>query len=241
MRRASSTASTASRRALSAATSCARSVASETAASSSARRRPCPGVALSTPTLTTSRGAGNRTIIECQKALCPSRPGAKRPGLLAGGWEKTRTEQVDLRDTVGAHVYECHLLDDLGWLPLAAHLETPAESASGPDPFATGVEDDELGGTGEPALETPRDLGSSRTQLRSSRQQHPCLRRRRQAVREPFEVAQRESGKEKVWCGLVNHVAQGSGGAVDLASTVRSIFGCGRLPLAGDSREPQAG
>ena len=122
--------------------------------------------------------------------------------------KKSRAQQVDPGNALGTHIDERDLLDDLRRSVATSQPEPPHEAAARADRLATRIEDDEVGGRREPSLESPRDLVASGSHFKTTRQMHPRMGRRRQAVGEPLEVAQREGSEEEIQRGLVDHAAK---------------------------------
>ena len=103
--------------------------------------------------------------------------------------EESRTEHVNLGNSVGSHVDERDLFDDLAGLSVPAQTEAPVEPVPSPDLFVTGLQHLEVGGAGEPAFEAPGDLVTSRAEFRPAGQEQSRLRGRCQRVSESVEVA----------------------------------------------------
>ena len=106
---------------------------------------------------------------------------------------------------------------------VAAQPESPVESISRADRFASGVQDLEIGSAREPAFETSRDVMSAGLHLRPARQGQPRLGSGREAARDCREVARRKGGQQSVWSGLFKHGNEHSRGDAGRTSTIRSI------------------
>src|SRR3989442_6884509 len=187
---ASSTASRASRRALSAGTSCARSVASEIEASSSASRIRCGACSFSSAMEVTSVLRKSASLVaggvgradRSGPAAGPSVASAReRPRNVAGDRavirQKAGAYEVDRRYPVRPLVDEGDLLDHLARHPVAAQPEAPIEAVAPSNGFGTRLEDLELGGPVEPPLDAGCDLLASGAYLRSAWQQEARTRR----------------------------------------------------------------